>query len=47
MPETPNEVDPTEDPSQGDLPATNFPPDEFPDPEQTPEDLGKEDGDGN
>jgi hypothetical protein len=36
------EFDPTEDPTNGELPATEFPPDEFPDPDQTPEDQGTE-----
>lgn len=44
MSETTSEVDPTEDPTGGNLPATVFPEDEFPDPEQTPLDLGAEGG---
>lgn len=37
------DVDPTFDPTKGDLEATEFPPDDVPDPEQTAEDLGAED----
>ena len=36
-------VDPSYDPTEGHLEATEFPPDDVPDPEQTPEDLGAED----
>lgn len=39
------EFDPTEDPTKGHLEATEFPEDEVPDPEQTPEDLGTDDAD--
>lgn len=38
-----NDFDATQDPTNGLLEATIFPPDDMPDPDQTPEDQGVED----
>lgn len=37
-------TNPTDDPTGGDLPATTFPPDEFPDPPQDPDVIVGPDG---
>ena len=39
MSDSPN-FDPSTDPTEGKLEATEFPPDDIPDPPQTPEDQG-------
>lgn len=43
--EIPEDFDPSFDPTKGQLDATEFPPDEFDDIDQTAEDLGTEDAD--
>lgn len=39
------EYDPTYNPDGANLPETEFPPDEYPETDQTPEDLGTDDDD--